>query len=276
MRNGFNCTMRIVPVVLVTLWIIGCVSSDLGVKKLITIDGNGLEFKKSPGPTPTVVFEAGLGDGMETWDPIFNQVAKFSAAFSYSRPGYSRGPHQIEIGGKRTARESAQLLFQALTQARVTQPYILVGHSIGGLYMLEFARMYPETVAGMVLIDARLPGFTQSCERGGHRPCKPPSHIAQVAPHHIGNELRGIEQSEAEAPSPEQLGNYPVRLLVASKPATGAPSTAQPIWIEEQHRYANGLHQGRVVVVKGAGHYIHKDAPGDVISEIGNMVHEIR
>ena len=63
-------------------------NDDPGPIQSIRIDGRNVVYARAGSGDVPVIFEAGLGDGLESWDPIFEDVAEFSTAFAYSRPGY--------------------------------------------------------------------------------------------------------------------------------------------------------------------------------------------
>src|SRR5579872_1659819 len=99
---------------------------------------------------PTVVFESGSGSPLETWLRVQPKVSRFARTISYDRAGNGlseKGP--VPRDGRQIAGE----LHAALLNAHARPPYILVGHSLGGPYARIFAGMYPQEVAGMVLVD---------------------------------------------------------------------------------------------------------------------------
>lgn len=99
---------------------------------------------------PTVVLESGAGEYSLTWDHVQRQVAEFARVCAYDRAGLGwseRGPNP------RTALHIVDELDALLTAASVEPPYVLVGHSMGGLYARFFAHEHPHRVAGMVLVD---------------------------------------------------------------------------------------------------------------------------
>jgi len=99
---------------------------------------------------PTVLFEAGIAATNLNWFHIQEPVSRFTSTISYDRCGLGWS------GPARTARTPANIaaeLHQLLERASVSPPYILVGHSFGGLVMRCFALNYPEEVAGIVLVD---------------------------------------------------------------------------------------------------------------------------
>ena len=115
-----------------------------------------------------------MDDGFKTWGPVFTQVGEHAQCIAYTRPGYAGGFYQKESDGKRTADDVAVLLRKMLEESHQVPPYILVGHSIGGSYVMRFAALYPDLVAGIVLVDARLKGFREECETRGFSLCSPP------------------------------------------------------------------------------------------------------
>jgi pimeloyl-ACP methyl ester carboxylesterase len=100
---------------------------------------------------PTVVLESGSGDFSFDWILVQKQVEKFTQVVSYDRAGSAWS----ELGpSPRTMKQICYELFTALNNAQIKGPYILVGHSIGGLLVRTFAEEYPDQVFGVVLVDA--------------------------------------------------------------------------------------------------------------------------
>jgi pimeloyl-ACP methyl ester carboxylesterase len=120
--------------------------------------GHQIELLKiaRPGAAATVVFENGSRNTLDKWDKVIPEVAKEASVFAYNRPGYGKsGKPSTPRDGKTVVEELRQLLRQQGLQP----PYILVGHSLGGLYMQLYARSYPQEVQGVVLVDALYPGI---------------------------------------------------------------------------------------------------------------------
>jgi pimeloyl-ACP methyl ester carboxylesterase len=99
---------------------------------------------------PTVIFEAGIGATHLNWRQIQKSVAQFAPTVSYDRGGLGWS------GPSRTARTPGNIaaeLHQMLRCASLKPPYVLVGHSFGGLVVRRFALLFPDEVAGVLLID---------------------------------------------------------------------------------------------------------------------------
>jgi pimeloyl-ACP methyl ester carboxylesterase len=220
---------------------------------------------------PTVVFEAGLGNGMRSWEPVYEDVAKFSVAVAYSRAGYAGKGVHFDKGGRRSADDVARMLKSLLEKSRIPGPYVLVGHSIGGNYVLRFAELYRKDVAGIVLIDSRPRGFSRECKKAGYSPCGPSEIHAMLQPPHIAAEIRGLAETEEETPRAEELGGLPVTVIAATEPERGI----QDLWLRMQEEFAQTLDNGRFVRAKGAGHFIHHDMPDLVVKEIRLMVEQL-
>lgn len=98
----------------------------------------------------TVVFEAGIAATNLNWAHIQEKVAGFASTASYDRCGLG---WSSPCRTARTPGNIAVELHQMLNGAGIKPPYILVGHSFGGLVMRKFALLYPQEVSSIVLVD---------------------------------------------------------------------------------------------------------------------------
>jgi pimeloyl-ACP methyl ester carboxylesterase len=100
---------------------------------------------------PTVVLEAAHAELGLSWAAVQPEVAKFTRVCSYDRAGLGWSEPSPK---PRTAPNIVEELHTLLARAGIEPPYVLVGHSIGGMYVRLYAHEYPEQVAGLVLVDA--------------------------------------------------------------------------------------------------------------------------
>jgi pimeloyl-ACP methyl ester carboxylesterase len=118
--------------------------------RLVEIAGGRLHLMDAGQGSPTVIFESGIAASSLNWTAIQAQVARFTRASAYDRAwlGWSDpGPTP------RVASRLVEELHSLLAAAQVPTPYVLVGHSFGGLLMQAYAVAHPDQVAGLVLID---------------------------------------------------------------------------------------------------------------------------
>jgi pimeloyl-ACP methyl ester carboxylesterase len=122
--------------------------------QLIDVGGHRLHLSCSGSGTPTVVLEPGAGEMSSNLGWITPAVARDTRVCVYDRAG--RGwsePADSAQDGAHIATD----LHTLLQSGHVPGPYVLAGHSFGGLYVLTFAARYPDEVAGMVLVDSTAP-----------------------------------------------------------------------------------------------------------------------
>jgi pimeloyl-ACP methyl ester carboxylesterase len=110
---------------------------------------------------PAVVFENGARETFATWDKVIASIRKDATVFAYNRPGYGKSS---VTDSPRDGRTVVDELRATLRRQGLQPPYILVGHSLGGLYMQLFARAYPGEVQGLVLVDSIWPGAVKKPE----------------------------------------------------------------------------------------------------------------
>lgn len=119
--------------------------------KLYSVGSYRLMANTSGSGKYSIVFESDIGTPIQQWNAVKEELAKDYRVFSYERDGYGwsdSSGEDVNIPG------AVKDLRTALTRAGVSSPYILVGHGYGGLIITEFARKYPQEVAGIVLVDS--------------------------------------------------------------------------------------------------------------------------
>lgn len=123
---------------------------------LVNVDGHPMHVQvRGPDSNgPAVVLEAGMGSFSPNWHWVQEELAPTIRSVSYDRAGlgWSRLSRR-----QRDAQTIAIELRDALREAGIDPPYVLAGHSFGGLPVRAFADLYPELTAGVVLVDASHP-----------------------------------------------------------------------------------------------------------------------
>ena len=153
-----------ISAIVLLLILVGVVYQKLGTRrdwrvhpppgKLIDLGTHRLHIREAGSAGPTVVLEAGLMSTVLSWSALQDELARKFRVVSYDKAGLGwsdQGPMP------RTADRIADELHSLLQRAGIPPPYILVGHSFGGLTMPLFAARYPEQTAGVVLVDPVVP-----------------------------------------------------------------------------------------------------------------------
>jgi pimeloyl-ACP methyl ester carboxylesterase len=143
-----------------------CASHAIGAVRNVSIDViDGREVESmtitNPEARAVVVFENGSHATLDKWDKVIDSIASDTSIFVYNRPGYGKSK---VTEARRDGKTIVEELRRNLKHKGLAPPYILVGHSLGGLYMQLFARRYPEEVKGIVLVDSVYPRMVKKPE----------------------------------------------------------------------------------------------------------------
>lgn len=160
-RRVIRVTLKSFGVVLLVAIVVGIVYEQVGqrqdrkrlpqIGRSVDIGGRSLNIYCSGEGSHTVIFDSGAGGPGYAWSHIQPEIAQFTRACWYDRAGEGwsdPGPFP------RTSAAIAKDLHELLQRAGVPPPYVLVGHSIGGLNVRVYNGLYPNEVAGMVLVDS--------------------------------------------------------------------------------------------------------------------------
>src|SRR5512133_3715531 len=134
--------------------------------QLIDVGGHSLHLSCTGSGAPTVVLEPGAGEMSSNLGWIAPAFAQKTRVCVYDRAG--RGWSEPAD----TPQDAAQIatdLHTLLQRGHVPGPYVLAGHSFGGLYVLTFTARYPDEVAGMVLVDSTAPASKPGTASPGNR-----------------------------------------------------------------------------------------------------------
>lgn len=286
---------------------------------LVDIGGRKLYVESAGSGAPTVVLEAGLLGRSDVWSRdlqqlegerqmVFPAVAEFTHAVTYDRPGtIGEVNPELEPDGPlyypsrsdpvpmpRTFQDMADDVDAVLRISGQTGPYVLVGHSLGGLFMKYYAMTRPDDVAGLVLVDATTEdvwdGFREvlspddwavfekgTVENPDLKAAYPDAEFLLTAPLADDPNMAEVRRARRETP----LKPMPMVVLTHGIPFD-APFSGWPA--EEMEEIMLNNQMGVVQLVPGAkhivaeesGHNIHQDQPELVIEAIRMVVDAVR
>ena len=271
---------------------------------LVEINGGRrlwLECRGTGGPT--VVLEAGAGNDADSWDTVglspgqtreavLPAVARFARVCAYDRPGTVGEADQRSRSDPapmpRTAADIVADLHALLVAAKVPGPYVLVGHSFGGLTSRLYATTYPDEVVGLVLVDAAHEDWYQAV-RAAPSPeqraeydrlaAEGPPELADDPNHErLDTDASALEMRDAAAASP--LRPMPLAVVTHGRPwdwPAGYPAKElETTWRTLQERLAGLTPDARLVVAEGSGHFIPGDRPDAIVDAVREVVDAVR
>jgi pimeloyl-ACP methyl ester carboxylesterase len=250
---------------------------DVGGHKLeVVVQGSGL---------PVVVFEAGLGNDRTAWDGILPLVAEFTTAVAYTRAGYPGS----EVGPEPRSPGQISLELQTLLRALdLPPPYVLVGHSLGALFVRAYYYNQPDEVGALVLVDGSHERQFKSWQAldSTWNPWAPNSSLASFAaqrPPGARGEVAAWLDVEAEGvlPNSRPLSDLPVYILTAlrSNPTDttviSSPAGRQ-IWRDLHAELFSDVKQGAHIITSRSGHRIQDTERSLVVWAVREAVDALR
>ena len=251
------------------LLLAGCAS--LPGSELSNVYGERFEIAEITRAAPTVVFESGLAGNKETWGDVFADISATNTVFAYNRPGIGRSESTTK------PRDGAPIVanLRALLRSRsLKPPYVLVGHSAGGLYMQLYARTYPSEVVGLVLVDPTHPTQFEGAGALEHRGSL--SSMAIAAAGLLGPARKEfgalVETGQEVLAAPKLPSGIPVVILVAPNKATTPIARFDNA---KRTDFANLYPSAAIREVDG-GHNIQLERPQVVIQAIREVISRLR
>jgi pimeloyl-ACP methyl ester carboxylesterase len=151
--------MKLLPILLLATLPLSTLPAQ---ERFVTIDNQMYHIKEFGSGELTVIFENGMSDSIEVWGSIPDSIALSARVFLYDRAGIGKsGLSKIE----RTIPNMVSELRGILKAREIKPPYILVGHSLGGIITRYFASNYPDEVKGLLLLDPAPESYWKSMSK---------------------------------------------------------------------------------------------------------------
>jgi pimeloyl-ACP methyl ester carboxylesterase len=249
---------------------------------------------------PTVVLEAGLRSRGDYWMPteetqgrsVVEGVAPFTRVCILDRPGTTLGTDKFSrsdpVPMPRTARDAVADLHALLSAAHVPGPYVLGGHSTGGLIVRLYASTYPKQVVGLVEVDA-LNEFLQDEFTPGQMVAFDELNNGPLPGLENYRDLEQILFIPSFAQMRRAAGARPLRLMPFTVITRGLPAAPLPdglpagltsevhehAWQAAQNTLAKLVPGARHIYARRSQHYIMFSEPGVIIRAIRDVVHAV-
>jgi pimeloyl-ACP methyl ester carboxylesterase len=247
---------RLAGLIAITAVAAGCASTAGPGDVERRIEGSG---------RPVVVFQSGLGDGLGVWAQVQASLPTSMTTFAVSRAGYGRSAAR---DGDHSPCAAAARLREQLQQAGLSPPYLLVGHSLGGLYQYAFARIYRTEVSGMVLVEPTHPQHWARMQQDAPAMAMVvrAARLSAFTPtmrSEFDDQQRCLDQLQS-LPTPTVQTRMLVRGRFAGLEAGAFERMSRELWLD----WPKLAHVNAVESVEGTGHYIQKDNPAAVVGAI--------
>jgi pimeloyl-ACP methyl ester carboxylesterase len=282
---------------------------SFGQEKSVNVNGNNYHvfvkgFENRAANAPAIIFENGMGVDLGNWKKILDQVSSFAPVFAYDRAGIGKTDKVFTMPTTKFVSENLHAILKTL---KIAPPYVLVGHSLGGVYIRSFAGLYPNEISGLVFIDPA--DFTETKNDWNaifrtmgvpekkidemlynrlyqQRTSIDSANFGPWSERQVLNDLRKTDFSEiSKLPIP----NVPIYFFIGGKfevpPAQRSKDYDQEAFFHIKNNsnmerwkkltYSSGK-GGALIYLTHAGHYIHWDDPQSVINNIKILIERLK
>jgi pimeloyl-ACP methyl ester carboxylesterase len=245
--------------------------------QMIDVGGYRLHINCAGNPingSPTVVMDAGGYDSSEAWSKVQPEIAKFARVCVYDRAGL--GKSERRPNPSYPSQEVVKDLHTLLVKANTPSPFVLVGHSFGGMNVRLYASQHSQEVVGMVLVDSV---HEDEMDRWV---AMLPLEIKQRMTDADKAQLASLAISEGQVRAAHWHSDIPLVVLthgVVNPGDYGVPSMVdkgEALRLEMQEALARLSSRSKHVIAEKSGHYIQRDQPQLVIDSVRQVVEATR
>lgn len=270
--------------------------------QLVDIDGHRMHINCLGRGEPTIIFDSGAGGFSLEWVVIQKAMSAQTRVCAYDRAGYGwsdMGPLP------RTSKRIVDELHKLLSAAMIPAPYILVGHSFGGYTARYFASLYPQEMAGLVLVESSHPEQVERLPQPRKSPARQyPANsrtwdvsrpvLHEHYPQQTGDsayrlmsswkyrltlreEMLSLPQSALEVLRSAPLPVIPLVVLTRGQrvwPNNGPGDEMEKTWMQMQDELSSLSRDAVHLIAEHSGHSIHLDQPGLVISALRVLLND--
>lgn len=248
--------------------------------------------------SPTTVLESGFHDSSDTWNvtdtrppvpkspAVFPGVAMFTRVCAYDRPGtirHEKPPaltaRSTPVTGARSLTGMVSDLDKVLTAAKVPGPYLLVGHSFGGMVTRLYAQLHPQQTAGLVFVDAFGTNMKPFFGKDWTAYLELLNHPGTALDAKRGFETIDVDGAVEAVTGARRLPDVPLAVVSKTKPFAVPPGTPKSLlvsleraWPKVQQTLVNLEPQTPHFLATGSDHYVQIHDPDLTIGAIRLVV----
>lgn len=218
---------------------------------------------------PTVILESGYGLSSTSWEKVQAEVSQMTKVVAYDRAGLSRS----DRGNKPLdSHHSVWNLHALLSEAMLEPPYILVGHSFGGLNARLYASSFPSEVVGLVLVD---PSHEEQHEKWMPLLTDKMQTVFQGVFTKEGTYDDFLTSMKQVRSLRKHFGDMPITVLSAGQKGLNTDESYR-MWIALHEDLLELSSNSTHIIVENSGHNIQTEAPEAVVDAIEKMIHVVK
>lgn len=261
------------------------VANSISAQEFMPINGNQIQYEKKGTGQPAVIFVAGYGGPLASFDSVFDKVSKFTTAIRYSRAGLGNSSYANKNKDFDTIVYELESLINALN---IQQPFVLVGHSYGGLIIRSYAKRHPSNIAGLLFDDATFEDYfnrltplkinAESLELKGHDIVKK-KYPSQARDDEFKSLWKVWHSPDEWKKWFEPMPSVPTVVLTSMKIADSSLRANQQLMDARylaQSQWTKNKPFSMQIGVSNAGHFIHKDTPSIFVESVAMLLIAIR
>lgn len=273
--------------IIIAIGLTDCSAQD--EDRFVEVSGKKQHIKVIGTGDPTIVFVTGLAEPLTNYDSIQKVFSKVTRTFSYDRAGLGKSE---PISVERSIDNMAQELKQILERDKINPPYLLVGHSLGGMIIRYYNYLYPDNVVGLFLIDPASEKYDDEVRKGlSQKEIKTIDSLDYVltpwtrderVPLAIRSEYQNFKTKDKELIKNVKFPTDKPVTIVSSARYSDAERKEQlsqrevDLWVKLHNEWTIEASQIRHVITEKSGHYIHNEEPDLIIKELQIMLNKLK
>ena len=234
-----------------------------------------LEYAVSGVGAPAILLFNGAGVGLEGWSALYPAIERLGTVFAWNRfgmPGSDRPP------ARQTGTVVLASLRELLAYVGLAPPYLLVGHSLGGLYANLFARLHPRETAGVLLLEATHPADHIVLKQHETQLVRALANVLalprRLFQRNVQAELAWVEETVREVEAAGEFPPVPLRVVTGGLSPKGWLDSPGAVAARRMHQQelARLSPLGEQVVAHRSGHFPQLTEPELVLDVIAGLI----
>ena len=247
--------------------------------QVLAIRSGRLACSVSGSGQPTLVLFSGAGVVLEGWHPLYPQIEQLGTVFAWNRFGLQGSDPP---SGRQTGTAVVGTLRELLRAAHLAPPYVLVAHSLGGLYANLFARLHPQEVAAVLFIEATHPEDHELLKKHEEQLVHALEKVTELPQllfrPNVQAELACAEETVRQIAAAGDFPPVPLRVLTGGLTPRGAMLSPAAIAAKRAHQQelARLSPLGEQVIAHKSGHFPQLTQPQVVLEVLRELVEAVR